>query len=40
MGVPKEVVHMITYEAPKSNWATGGKLHSEKRNKHPHYKYA
>jgi 4-oxalocrotonate tautomerase len=29
-GVPKEAVHIIIYEAPKSNWATGGKLHSEK----------
>ena len=30
MGVPKEAVHIVIYEAPKSNWATGGKLHSEK----------
>ena len=29
MGVPKEAVHIVIYEAPKSNWATGGKLHSE-----------
>jgi 4-oxalocrotonate tautomerase len=30
IGVPKEAVHIIIYEAPKNNWATGGKLHSEK----------
>jgi 4-oxalocrotonate tautomerase len=30
MGVPKEAVHIVIYEAPKSNWATGGKLHSER----------
>jgi 4-oxalocrotonate tautomerase len=30
MGVPKEAVHIVIHEAPKSNWATGGKLHSEK----------
>lgn len=30
LGVPKEAVHIVIYEAPKSNWATGGKLHSEK----------
>jgi 4-oxalocrotonate tautomerase len=30
MGVPKDAVHIVIYEAPKSNWATGGKLHSEK----------
>jgi len=29
MGVPKEAVTIVIYEAPKSNWATGGKLHSE-----------
>jgi 4-oxalocrotonate tautomerase len=29
MGLPKEAVHIVIYEAPKSNWATGGKLHSE-----------
>jgi 4-oxalocrotonate tautomerase len=29
LGVPKEAVHIVIYEAPKSNWATGGKLHSE-----------
>ena len=30
MVVPKDAVHIVIYEAPKSNWATGGKLHSEK----------
>jgi len=30
LGVPKEAVEIIIYEAPKSNWATGGKLYSEK----------
>jgi len=29
MGVPREAVTIVIYEAPKSNWATGGKLHSE-----------
>ena len=23
MGVPKDAVHIVIYEAPKSNWATG-----------------
>ena len=30
MGVPKDAVHIVIYEAPKSNWATGGQLHSER----------
>ena len=30
MGVPKEAVHIVIYEAPKSNWATGGQMHSER----------
>ena len=30
LGVPKEAVHIVIYEAPKRNWATGGQLHSEK----------
>jgi len=25
MGVPKDAVHVVIYEAPKSNWATGGR---------------
>lgn len=29
LGVPKEAVNIVIYEAPKSNWATGGQLHSE-----------
>jgi 4-oxalocrotonate tautomerase len=30
LGIPKEAVTVILYEVPKSNWASGGKLHSEK----------
>jgi 4-oxalocrotonate tautomerase len=30
LGVPKQTVEIIIYEAPKTNWATGGELHSEK----------
>lgn len=30
VGVPKDAVTIIIYEAPRSNWATGGQLHSEK----------
>jgi 4-oxalocrotonate tautomerase len=30
MGVPKEAVTIVIYEAPKTNWATGGQLHSER----------
>jgi 4-oxalocrotonate tautomerase len=30
IGVPKDAVTVVIYEAPKSNWATGGQLHSEK----------
>ena len=29
MGIPKDVVTIVIYEAPKTNWASGGKLHSE-----------
>jgi 4-oxalocrotonate tautomerase len=29
LGVPKDAVHLIIYETPKTNWASGGKLHSE-----------
>ena len=29
LGIPKEAVTVIIYETPKTNWATGGKLHSE-----------
>ena len=35
MGVPKEAGHIVIYGAPKSNWATGGKLHSEKHAQTP-----
>ncbi len=33
MGIPKEAVTIVIYEAPKSNWATGGQLHSERHRK-------
>ena len=35
LGVPKDAVHIVIYEAPKSNWATGGKLHSERHAQTP-----
>ena len=37
LGVTKDAVHIVIYEAPKSNWATGGKLHSEKHLLTPYY---
>jgi 4-oxalocrotonate tautomerase len=30
IGIPKDAVTIVIYEAPKGNWATGGQLHSEK----------
>lgn len=30
IGVPRDAVEIVIYEAPKSNWATGGQLHSER----------
>jgi 4-oxalocrotonate tautomerase len=30
LGVHKEGVEIVIYEVPKSNWATGGQLHSER----------
>ena len=30
MGIPKEAVTVIICEEPKENWASGGKLHSER----------
>ena len=30
IGVPQEAVHVIIKDNPKHNWATGGKLASEK----------
>jgi 4-oxalocrotonate tautomerase len=30
LGVPKDAVEIVIYEAPKCNWATGGQLHSER----------
>jgi 4-oxalocrotonate tautomerase len=29
MGVPRDAVELLIYETPKTNWATGGKLHSQ-----------
>ena len=29
LGIPREAVTVIIYETPKTNWATGGQLHSE-----------
>ena len=29
IGIPKEAVEIIIYEAPKTNWASGGELHSD-----------
>jgi 4-oxalocrotonate tautomerase len=30
LGIPKEAVTVIIYEVPKTNWATGGQLHSDR----------
>jgi 4-oxalocrotonate tautomerase len=30
IGIPAEAATIILIEEPKENWATGGKLHSEK----------
>jgi len=30
LSIPREAVTVVIYEAPKTNWATGGQLHSEK----------
>ena len=30
LGIPSEAVTIIFNEIPKTNWATGGDLHSEK----------
>lgn len=30
IGVPREEIRIVIYEAPKGNWATGGELHSER----------
>ena len=29
MGMPKEAVTIVIYEAPKCNWGSGGKLNSD-----------
>lgn len=33
LGIPREAVTVIIYEVPKTNWATGGQLHSENANR-------
>jgi 4-oxalocrotonate tautomerase len=30
IGVPREAVTIIIYEVPKTDWASGGQMHSEK----------
>jgi len=30
LGIPRDAVTVIIYEASMTNWATGGQLHSEK----------
>ena len=30
LGSPRDAITIIIYEVPKSNWASGGQLHSEK----------
>jgi 4-oxalocrotonate tautomerase len=35
LGVPKEAVEIVIYEASKSNWATGGQVHSERHTRTP-----
>ena len=29
MGIPRDATTVIIHEEPKTNWATGGRLHSE-----------
>jgi 4-oxalocrotonate tautomerase len=30
VGIPRDAITIIIYEVPKSDWASGGQLHSEK----------
>ena len=30
IGIPAEAVTVVIYEEPKENWASGGKIHSER----------
>ncbi|TRO42829.1 4-oxalocrotonate tautomerase [Candidatus Bathyarchaeota archaeon] len=30
IGIPRDSITVIIYEAPKDNWASGGQLHSER----------
>ena len=30
LGIPREAITIIIHEEPKSNWASGGQLHSKR----------
>jgi 4-oxalocrotonate tautomerase len=30
IGVPREAITIIIYEVPKTDWASGGQMHSER----------
>jgi 4-oxalocrotonate tautomerase len=30
IGVPREAITIIIYEVPKTDWASGGQIHSER----------
>ena len=30
LGIPREATTIVIYEEPKTNWASGGQLHSER----------
>jgi 4-oxalocrotonate tautomerase len=30
LGIPRDAITIIIYEVPKSDWASGGQLHSER----------
>ena len=30
IGIPRDAIMVIIYEAPKENWESGGQLHSER----------
>jgi len=34
IGVPREAITIIIYEIPKTDWASGGQIHSEKFGNH------
>lgn len=31
LGIPRDAITVIIYEVPRTNWATGGRQHSERR---------